>query len=92
MSPSLPTRVQMSSDTLYQDMDGETVFLDLANGEYYGVDEVGTRMWQALRESEDVESAVSRLLTEFDVDEDTLRADLAVLIEKMRQAGLLTVT
>ena len=92
MSPSLPTRVQMSSDTLYQDMDGETVFLDLVNGEYYGVDEVGTRMWQALRESDDVESAVSRLLAEFDVDEDTLRADLAVLIEKMRQAGLLTAT
>ena len=92
MTPSLPTRVTMVPDTLFQDMDGETVFLSLASGEYYGVDDVGSRMWQVLEASTDVETAATQLLREFRVDEETLRADLAALIEKMREAGLVTVT
>ena len=92
MIPPLPTRVTLVSDTLFQDMDDETVFLSLASGEYYGVDDVGARMWQAIGASTDVDTAVAQLLREFRVDEETLRADLAALIEKMREAGLVTVT
>ena len=91
MSPTLPTRISLVSDTLFQELEGETVFLSLASGEYYGLDDVGTRMWEVLAEHEDVEAAVVQLLREFKVDEATLRTDLATLIKKMREAGLVSV-
>ena len=92
MAIGLPTRVEKVEDAAFQEMEGEMVFLEMASGEYYGIDHVGTRMWNALAECDDVESAVSRLLADFDVDEATLRTDLAVLIEKMREAGLVRVS
>ena len=92
MAHDLPTRVERVPDALFQEMEGETVFLEMASGEYYGIDDVGSRMWQALEDTENVESAVQRLLGEYRVEESVLRRDLAELIEKMRAAGLVTVS
>lgn len=92
MTTKLPAYVTPVPDALFQEMEGETVFLEMDSGEYYGIDDVGTRMWKALTDCGDVEAAVARLLTEFDVEEARLRADLAVLIEQMRAAGLVKVS
>lgn len=84
--------VTMSPDVLFQDLEGEAVLLNLANEKYYGLDDVGTRMWQALEEHGHVETVVLRMLAEYEVDESTLRKDLADLIGKLSETGLVSVT
>ena len=38
---------------LAQELAGETVLLDLASENYFGLDAVGTRVWQLLNEGQD---------------------------------------
>jgi hypothetical protein len=74
---------------LTQEVEGETVLLDMDKGHYYVLDDVGTRIWQLLEDHGDVERVVEGMLAEFDVDESTLRADIETLMEKLTESGLL---
>jgi hypothetical protein len=87
----LPARVHASPDVLCQQVEGQAVLLDLAGERYYSLDDVGTRMWEALSEESDPDAVVGRLLALYDVDEATLRADLGALIARLAAAGLVRV-
>ena len=53
-------RIEISEDVLFQEVGGETVLLDLASEQYFGLDAVGTRIWQLLGEGADREEPVSQ--------------------------------
>lgn len=71
--------------------DQESVFLNLTTEEYFALDPVGTVMWEELTETGSTTLAVARLLERFDVDEETLRRDLAMLVATLCERGLLLV-
>ena len=89
MPLNLSTRVSVSPDVLMNVVDGQSVLLDLKAGRYFGLDEVGTRMWQVLTASQSVEAAYTVLLAEYDVEPGRLREDLLALAEKLIENGLL---
>ena len=89
MPLTLSMRVSASPDVLMNVVDGQSVLLDLKAGRYFGLDEVGTRMWQVLTAAESVEAAYSALLSESDVEPPRLREDLLALAEKLIENGLL---
>ena len=92
MTLSLPTHVSLASNVIFQELDDESVLLNLTDEKYYALNEVGTRIWQLLNENSDVNSMVEQLLAEYDgVNETTLRADLADLIDKLSDVNLITV-
>jgi hypothetical protein len=72
-----------------RELDGEAVLLNLDSEKYFGLDEVGTRMIKALTSGHTVEEACASLLEQYDVDPDTLKADLEHLIEKLLAKGLI---
>jgi hypothetical protein len=80
--------LRLAPDVLFQDLASEAVFLNLKNDRYYGLDEIGTRIWTLLSEQGDLESVIVQMLNEFDTDETTLRRDITALVEVMTQAGL----
>ena len=87
---SLP--VAEAPDVLVQRlMDNESVFLNLATEEYYGLDPVGTEMWAALIETRRTDLAFERLLETFDTDEGTLTRDFEEFVEQLTERGLLLV-
>ncbi|HEX8074274.1 MAG TPA: PqqD family protein [Thermoleophilaceae bacterium] len=87
----MPGKVCISPDVLFQEFDGETVLLDRRTSVYFELDEVGTRAWQLLAENESLEPIVATLLTEYAVDEATLRRDLQALIDQLSARGLVQV-
>jgi hypothetical protein len=89
MSVTLPKRVEISPEVLIQELEGEAVLLNLESERYYGFDKVGTRMWKLLAENGDVHATFEQLLSEYTVEEDVLRQDMAVWIAKLSQAGLI---
>lgn len=68
---------------------GETVILDTAGGTYFGLDEVGTRIWELLREGRSLGEAETALLAEYEVERDDLHRDLQGLVEELLEQGLL---
>ena len=59
---SLKSKIGVPEDVLFNDVGGEAVLLNLETGQYYGLDEVGTRMWSLLAECGQVEAACRGLL------------------------------
>jgi hypothetical protein len=89
--PSLPRSVSATSGTLVSELGGEAVILHLDSEQYFGLDEVGARMWQILMASDSVSAAFDQMLEEWDVEPERLRGDLADLIEQLRENGLVEV-
>lgn len=87
----LPQCVHTSPDALFQEIGGDGVILDLASSTYFGLDGVGVRLWQLLLENSDLQAACHTLLTEYEVEADQLRQDIAVLINQLVDAGLASV-
>jgi hypothetical protein len=79
----------MPADVLIQELQGESVLLNVQTGRYFGLDEVGTRMWAVLTASGSLRAAFETLLAEYDVDEQQLQQDLRTLVEKLVEHGLL---
>ena len=82
-------KITISKEALSQEVNGETVILDLNSESYFGLDEVGTRIWQLLQEHGDVQKAFDVMLDEFDVEEDQLENDMSALLDEMLEKGLL---
>jgi hypothetical protein len=87
---NLDQTATLSSNVVTQEINGETVLLDLASEYYFGLDEIGTRVWQLLAEKKNLRSVVSTLLSEFDVAEATLLADIDKLMQDITKQGLVS--
>lgn len=84
-------RAAVPPDVLVQQLQLEAVLLNINTGRYYGLDEVGTRMWTLLTTSDSIESAYSSLSREFEVDPDQLQNDLQNFVARLTEEGLLEV-
>jgi hypothetical protein len=84
-------RVSVPAHVLVQELDGESVFLNLNSGRYFGLDEVGTRFWKVLATSASVQDAYETLLAEYEVDPETLRRDLLRLADDLVEQGLVEI-
>jgi hypothetical protein len=91
MQISLAMRASVPADVLIQDLQGESVLLNLGTGRYFGLDAVGTRMWAVLTTAESLQAAYATLLAEYDVDGQQLEGDLRNLVEKLVEQGLVEV-
>jgi len=89
----LNTKVDFSKTVFAQEVDGEMVLLDMDAKNYFGLDEVGTIIWQAIETHNGNLQKVFEVLVEtYDVEEDILKNDLIRFIERLIESGLVEVT
>ena len=91
MGISLGSRVGIPETVLFRQLEDESVLLHLNKEMYYGLDDVGTRMWIVLAESESIREAFDVLAAEYDIEPDALEKDLIGLIENLINKGLLEI-
>jgi len=90
MKPTLTDTVTPSPEVLVQEVSGEAVLLDLASETYFGLDEVGARIWQLLREHNSLQAVYDAMLGEYDVEPARLEEDLRTHLAQLADAGLVT--
>ena len=77
------------SDTVFaQEVDGEMVLLDMNSENYFGLDEVGTAIWQAMQESGSLEEVYKAMLEQYEVEPEVLQKDLLDFAQKLSDSGL----
>ena len=92
MAISFATRISVPSDVLVSVLAGESVLLNLKSERYFGLDDMGTRMWAAITTSDSIQAAYDALLAEYDVAPERLKQDLNDLIEKLNEHGLVEIS
>jgi len=80
------------SDTVFaQEVDGEMVLLDMNSENYFGLDEVGTTIWQAMQEKEMLQEVYETMLDQYDVEPEILERDLLDFAHKLHESGLIEI-
>ncbi len=87
---NLQQLVSITPDVLMQELSGESVLLDLNSEQYFGLDEVGTRIWRLIEENGLLQTVFEQLLDEYEVEPDRLEKDLFELVDRLAEAGLVT--
>ena len=83
--------VVVPEQVLVRQLDDEIVILDLASESYFGLDEVGTAMWNEVTAAESIEHAFQSLLEQYDVEPETLRTDMQALLQQLIEKKLLEI-
>jgi hypothetical protein len=79
------------SGQVSSELGGEIVILNLSDGKYYGLDNVGAYIWGLMQEPRSVTEIRDAVITEYEVESKQCTADVVDLIERLIQAELVAV-
>ncbi|MBI2865661.1 MAG: PqqD family protein [Chloroflexi bacterium] len=88
----LLSRIARGKRQVSADLGKEVVLLGLDSEEYYGLEGVGARIWEAIAEPRTVEEILAIVLDEYDVDPGRCERDLLALVQELTATGLVQVT
>jgi hypothetical protein len=78
-------------DQVSGDLGGEAVILHVGKGVYFGLNEVGARIWNLIQQPRRVEEIQETLLDEYKVDPARCETDLFRLLRRLAKEGLIEV-
>ena len=88
---SLDTSLVVPDDVIFRELDGEAIILNLATGMYFGLDQVGTRLWALITDAGTLRQAVDVMAGEYEVDRPVLEGDVLELVGGLLEKGLFRV-
>jgi hypothetical protein len=81
--------VVVSQDQVSCELGGEAAILNLKAGVYYGLNEVGARIWKLILEPKRVSEIRDTILEEYQVEPDQCEVDVMVLLQDLLDNGLI---
>jgi hypothetical protein len=78
-------------EQIHSNLAGETVILNLDSGVYYGLNEVGSRVWEMVQEPVAVNAIRDALLEEYKITADDCEKELLSLLETLAENRLIEV-
>ena len=88
---TLSSTVQWSKDQIAATIDREVVILSVERGSYYGLDEIGSEIWQHLANPVRVNALCDTLAANYDRDRATIERDVLALLKGLADEGLIQV-
>jgi hypothetical protein len=82
-------RVTVPHHVAHRRFAAETVLLNVQTGTYYGMDEIGSRFFDVLREVGDMRQAVATLKEEFQASTERIRGDMVRYCSELMALGLI---
>lgn len=82
------TRVEWAQTAISTEIDGELVALDVTKGVCYGLNRMGTRIWQLIETPRSAREIAEILLTEFEVPPEVCTEQTLNLLRELAAADL----
>ncbi len=83
--------VVVSASQTSCELHGETVILDFNKGAYFGLDEIGTLIWQLLQQPHRVRALCDAVVAQYDVEPAVCEQDIVRLLERLHAEGLIDI-
>lgn len=83
--------VVAAKEQVSSDLAGEAVILDFKSGVYYGLNEVGARIWNLIQEPKTINEIRDAILEEYEVEPSQCDLDLKALLQQLKAEGLIEV-
>ncbi len=82
--------IKLSDTVLSSQLGEESVILDHEKGEYFGLEGVGSFVWEIIQQKEmTFDDLVAAVVEEYEVDEATAQADLKTLLAQLKEENLI---
>jgi hypothetical protein len=91
MDISLQDTLRIRTDVVFRQLDEEAVLLNLKSGTYFGLNDVGARVWQLIAEQRTLSRVLDALVEEYDAEPHVLERDLLELSRQLCAKGLVEV-
>lgn len=74
------------------DLDGEKVMMNLDKGQYFMMNEVGSRIWEIISKPINVKGIIETLRSEYEVDEETCKDTVVEFLGRLNNAELISIS
>lgn len=93
MTPTITSgsKVVASPSQVSRTVGQEAVILELDQGTYFGLDPLGTRVWNLIQEPRTVAELCDAITAEYDVSRERCEADVVALLRRLGENGLVEV-
>lgn len=88
MVDDLTTPWRISDDAVANPVGGETVILHLGNGHYFGLDAIGTQLWEGLQAGKLPSEVCEEILAGYEVERADVERDLAQFLAELVEHDL----
>ncbi|MFE4121375.1 lasso peptide biosynthesis PqqD family chaperone [Priestia sp. YIM B13486] len=86
----LPKHVVIQSEgNIVSDMGNEKVMLNIENGKYYNLGEIGGDIWESISKPTQVNELVNHILKKYDVQTDKCEEEVISFLDNMYQENLI---
>ena len=74
------------------DLDGEKVMMNLDKGEYFMMNEVGSRIWELIEGNTSIVNIIETLTNEYEVDEEICKDTVVEFLGRLNNAELISIS
>ncbi|MBI9055316.1 MAG: lasso peptide biosynthesis PqqD family chaperone [Bacteroidales bacterium] len=92
MKLTVDTTIQRNNDTLTSDIDGEKVMMSVKHGEYYGLGQTGSFIWDNISDPINIGYLVELILEKFKVEKEQCLKDILPFLNDLVEKGLVIAT
>lgn len=89
---NLDTIINKNLEIEDTDLDGEKVMMNLEKGEYFMMNEVGSRIWEIISKPINVKDIIETLRSEYEVDEETCKCTVIDFLIRLDHAKLISIS
>lgn len=89
---SLESVLAQREGNIASDMDGEKVMLNVKNGKYYNLGEVGGEIWSALETPSTVSEVAAKIQEIFEVPAETAQQDVLAFLQSLLDEDLVAIS
>ena len=88
----LKSKLKISKNVLFREIDDEAVLLNLQSGIYFGLDKIGTEIWRWIREDGRLGKVLDKMTRRYEVSPRTAESDLLALAADLKKHGLVDIS
>jgi hypothetical protein len=85
------TKIVRNNEIISSDMDDETVMMNIEKGEYYGINPIGSRIWELIETPRKVSNICEKLCEEYDVTQEKCNNDVMHFLNHMAEKKIITI-
>lgn len=82
------TIISRSPSVITAVVDGEVVMMSIEQGQYFGLDDIGSDIWKRLDPPCALADLIDRLAADYDADRASIAADVRALLETMAERDI----
>ena len=88
---SLETKIVRADSVITAEMDDEIVMMSLEKSSYFGLDAIGSKIWQLIEAPTRVADLCDQLTREFDVEQEQCATDVLTFLNELHQNDIIRV-